>query len=163
MRWLLALLAVAALLGAATPALAQDPNGTPDAVATETPDPDATETPDPDATETPTPDATEDVCSRGGADAQYADCAPCSADSADADYTYGCACRLRDAADADYTYVCLAASGGGPTPVPSHPARAVQQAQALHTLPLTGGQPILVGLIGLSFVLGGAGLRLRLR
>src|SRR5436309_1473450 len=61
----------------------------------------------------PTPTAAPDVCARGGADAQYADCpAPaCSEDSADADYAYGCACRL-EGADADYTYACPEAAGG---------------------------------------------------
>src|SRR5438046_740429 len=123
MRLILACAAVLLALTAAAPAFAQD------------------------ATPTATPDPT-DVCDRGGADAQYADCGtPCSADGADADYTYACACRLTGA-DADYTYACPEATGGAgqPPPAPTPKRAILPSAARLQTLPLTGGQPQVIAL-----------------
>ncbi|MEA2171442.1 MAG: hypothetical protein QOF76_4742, partial [Solirubrobacteraceae bacterium] len=76
---------------------------------------------------------------------------------------------------ADYTYYCADASGGGPPPPlvskrnksaegPGGSPGAGGQVKALPAseLPLTGDHPAIVALIGLSFLMIGAGGRMRL-
>ena len=92
----------------------------------------------------------EDVCERGGADAEYGYCEPCP-DGADKEY-----------AGADETYACYPSSAGGPGPR-RRPAGEARALPAATTLPLTGGEPLVLALLGIGLVSAGAGARLLLR
>lgn len=102
----------------------------------------------PDPATTPTPG-----CERGpGTDADYAYCP-------DRDC-------LEEGTDADYVYTVCRATAGEPPPRPRSKRKAVAQPLAVQplparSLPVTGGGPGPVGLIGLGLLLAGAGLRLR--
>ncbi len=136
---------LAMTLALAAPAAAQE-----EADPTPTPSPELV-APDeiPGPQETPPPG-----CERGeGTDADYAYCPDdvCEEDSDDADYTYG----------------CEEAAGGAPGSAPAappapRPASAVRPLAA-QTLPVTGGEPAIIGAVGIAFLLAGAGLRLRVR
>lgn len=152
MRLLILLCAAVLCLGAA-PALAQEPAPTPDPDATEQLDPEETAVPDDEIVDG------EDAYTAPGCE---------GADGTDGDYTY-CGCRDTVGMEGDYLY-CAASPTSATAPAVekrterrrSEPA-AVNASQALPaSLPLTGGNPSVVALIGLGFVLVGLGGRLRL-
>jgi hypothetical protein len=96
--------------------------------------------------EEPTPAPTPG-CERGpGTDADYADCPtePCAVEGPDADYAY-CA-------------EAIPARGIVPKSAPRAPEVAPVAFPA--QLPRTGGEPLPLALIGLAFLMCGAGLRL---
>ncbi len=105
----------------------------------------------PAAEETPTPDET----------AAPDDTAPPDDSITDGDYVNYCTAPV--GTDGDYVY-CAAARGVRRSRPRAKRDRRVAVTQALpDTLPLTGGSPFVVALIGLGFVLTGAGGRLRTR
>jgi hypothetical protein len=136
------------VLTPAGPASGQDP-------AYQLPAPTATaaptyELPTPTATAAPAPTAVPD-CRRGS--------------GTDGDYAYDDCCR-REGTDADYAYVCPVDSGAPPRPVRRkrgavQPLPAAVQPLPAGTLPVTGGEPLMIALVGLGFLLTGAGLRTR--
>lgn len=158
MRLLVLLCAVVLGLGAA-PALAQDPDPTQTPGATEQVEPEGTATPD-------DPIVEEDPYSTPGCE---------EADGTDTDYTY-CGCSADSVGtEGDYVYCAAAVPGGGEprsrarrrrTSGPRSRSRedAVSAVRTLPaSLPLTGGSPLVIALIGVGFVLIGTGGRLRLR
>ena len=112
-------------------------------------DPEDDPTDEPEVTATPDATATPDGCDRG--------------EGTDADYMY-CGDRCRDGADgADYTYYCLEDSAGSGAPRPTRKRAAIRPlavAQAT-TLPMTGGSPLPVALVGIGLLMAGAGIRVR--
>ena len=142
MRTLLLALLLAAF--AAAPAVAQDPDPVDDGPDVEQPEADE---------EVEEPEPTPDPCD--GADAQYLpeECGydPCEG----ADFDYG--------ADGDYAYCPQASGNGPPRGRKRRDAPAVAAPAALRTLPLTGSEVLLVGMLGVAFLLGGSGLRLIVR
>ena len=107
------------------------------------------ESPTPEPSPTVAPEAPDDACQRGGADADYVYCDQDDScvEGADSDYVYDVEC-FPSAGEGDDE-----SGGGGPPPAP----RALPAAQ----LPLTGGEPLVIALLGAAFVLLGAGLRPR--
>ena len=90
------------------------------------------------------------------------------ADGTDGDYTY-CGCDVDTVGtEGDYVY-CAAGEGGPRTDKPENGgqpqvvAATTPQALPASTLPMTGDNPITLAMIGLGFVLVGAGGRLTLR
>src|SRR3954452_3587296 len=82
----------------------------------------------------------------------------CSTNGADADYAYCNGCR-QSGTDADYEF--CAAAGGGAHPAQARPAAQVRRV-VVSRLPYTAGDPLALALVGVAFLLGGAGLRLTL-
>jgi hypothetical protein len=134
-----------ALLAAPAATLAQDPASTPSPEATVAPDDPDDDVLAPDEIppeSTPEPDR---PCGGPEVDGDYAPCTPCPESGADADYQY-----------------CLPLEAGRGEGTPE-PAAVAARPLATRQLPLTGGDPLVVALLGAGLLLAGTGLRLRLR
>ena len=128
------LVAVALMLALAPAAVAQDE------------DDDGPLVDEPVATVTPVPDP----CDRPpGSDGDYAYCDD--------------PCERPAGTDGDYAY-CPSSPPPRPRPLfasgPGVKKKAAAQPLAAGTLPVTGSEPLLIALVGLGFLLAGAGLRL---
>ena len=160
---LLVLLCAGLLCFGVAPAVAQEP--TPDPEATEQLDPEQLDPEELNPEETAIPDD-EDPYTTPGCE---------GTDGTDGDYTY-CGCGDEVGTEGDYVYCPAARPGGGPGARVDDdddsgggkrrggPGGDVDAAQALpNTLPLTGGHPAVISMIGLGFLMVGAGGRLQQR